>query len=159
MSTRLSAWDGDKVSMHTAVDDLELFLWVLVYILKEFGMTSNLTVDQLAERLSSHSIPLILGRESTMQHRWLDVDAVFGGLILEWLAISQEASFVVGKHVKTVLGSGDNVDLQQGAFDRLEKYCRMVYTELIRTGYKHLESIRGYSDWKAVVEANPGWDS
>ena len=155
MSTRLlTAWNANQPTVHTAVDDLESFLWVLVWalvhILKEFGTTSNQTVDQLVEMLSSYSIPPILARDSTIQYRWMEV--VFGGLILEWLAISQEASLVVEKHVKTVFGSGDDVGLQQGAFDRLEEYSRTVYMEFIRAGYKHLESIRHYTDWKAVVE-------
>ena len=161
MSVRLlSAWDDDQPIVHTAVDDLESFLWVLVWalvhILKEFGTTSNSTVDQLAERLSSYSIPQILMRESTVQRRWKDV--VFGGLIREWLAISLEASLAVEQHVGSVFRSGNDVDRQhEAAFDRLEEYCRTVYVELIQTGNRHLESIRRYSDWKAVVEANPGW--
>jgi hypothetical protein len=47
------------------------------------------------------------------------------------------------------------VDFQQGAFDRLEEYCRTVYMEYIQAGQKHLESIRRYPDWKAVVESQP----
>ncbi len=160
MSVRLlSAWDGDQLTVHTAVDDLESFLWVLVWalvhILKEFGTTGNSTVDQLAERLSSYSIPQIMMRESTVQRRWKDV--VFGGLVREWLAISIEASLAVEQHVGAVFGSGNDVGFQKGAFDRLEEYCRTVYMEFIQTGNKHLESIRRYSDWKAVVEATPGW--
>ena len=161
MSLRLlSAWDEDQPIVHTAVDDLESFLWVLVWalvhILKEFGTTTrNSTVDQLAERFSSYSIPEIMMKESTIQRRWKDV--VFGGLIREWLAISLDASLAVEEHVGTVFGSRNDVDLQQGAFDRLEEYCRTVYMKFIRAGNKHLESIRRYSDWKAVVDANPGW--
>jgi hypothetical protein len=161
MSIRLlSSWDEHKPIVHTAVDDLESFLWVLVWalvhILKEFGTTKNSTVDQLAERFSSYSIPLIMMKESTIQRHWKDV--VFGGLIREWLAISLDASLAVEQHVGNVFGSGSDVNFQhEGAFDRLEEYCRTVYMEFIQTGNKHLESIRRYSDWKAVVDANPGW--
>jgi hypothetical protein len=157
MSTRLLfALEDGQPTVHTAVDDLESFLWVLVWvlvhILKEFGTTSDLTVSRLAERLSSYDISVILARESTVRHNWKEV--VFGGLVREWLAISQEASSVVEEHVGTDFGSGDDEDLRQRAFDRLEEYCRTVYMEFIRAGYKHLENIRRY----AVVEANPGLD-
>lgn len=162
MSTRLLfAWNNNKPTVHTAVDDLESFLWVLVWtfahILKEVGTTtSNPSVDQLVETLSSYSISLILAREVIIQNDWMDV--VFGGLVQEWLAISQGARLVVTTHIKTILGSGNNVGLQQGAFDRLEEHCKTVYMEFIRAGYKHLESVRQYPDWKAVVEASAEWD-
>ena len=160
MSARLlSSWDQDRPIVHTAVDDLESFLWVLVWalvhILKEFGTTKNATVDLLVERLSSYSIPQIMMRESTMQRHWEDV--VFGGLVREWLVISQKASFDIEQHVRTIFGSGQDVDRRQGTFGQLEEYCTSIYMEFIHTGLKHLESIRRYSDWKAVAEANPGW--
>ena len=159
MSTRqLDAWDAGQPIVHTAIDDLESFLWVLVWvlvhILKEVGTTSNSTIDQLAKRLSSYYIPDIMMRESTIKQRWKDV--IFGGLVREWLAISQEASSVLEEHIGTDFGSGDGEDLQQ-RFDWLEEHCRVVYTKFIQTGHKHLENIRRYADWNAVVEANPRW--
>ena len=160
MSSRLlSVWDGDEPSMHTAVDDLESFLWVLVwtlvYIMKKFRTTRNFTVDQLAERFSSHSITQIMARDSAIERRWKDV--VFRGLILEWLAISREAAKSVEQHIATVFAAGDDVGLQHGAFNRLEEYSKTVYVEFIRAGHKHLENIGHYADWKAVVEASPTW--
>ena len=161
MSTRLLlAWNKNKPTVHTAIDDLESFLWVLVWtcahILKEVGITSNPTVDQLMEMLSSYNISMILAREVIIQRDWIDV--VFRALVQEWLTISQQAVLVVTTHVKTIFASGNNVGLQQGAFDRLEEHCKSVYLEFIRAGYKHLESVRQYPDWKAVVEASAEWD-
>lgn len=41
----LDAWDLERPSLHTAVDDFESFLWVLVwslvYIYKRFATTTN----------------------------------------------------------------------------------------------------------------------
>ena len=159
MSTRLLfAWLKNKPIVHTAVDDLEAFFWVLVWdlvhILKQSEKIKNSTIDVLAELLSSYSIKEVVVRELTIQ-RWKDI--VFGDLFRVWLAISQKARSAIEQHVETVYGLGHDVSLQQKAFAQLEEYCRSVYMEFIQTGHKHLESIRRYSDWKAVVEANPGW--
>ena len=160
MSVRLlRAWACNQPIVHTAVDDLESFLWVLVWalvhIFKEFRTTRNLMIDRLADWLSSYSIPEVMMKERTIQLDWKD--AVFGGLFREWLAISKEASFAIEQHVRTVIGLGHDVDRRQGAFNQLEEYCTSVYMEFIQTGHKHLESIRRYSDWKAVMEANHEW--
>ena len=160
MSLRLlNAWRRNKPFVHTAVDDLESFLWVLVWalvhILKEFGTTRNSTIDDLAKWLSSYSITEVMARESTIQFRWKDV--VFGDLLREWLATSQKARFAIWPHVETVFGLGQDVGSQQNALNQLEECCTSVYMEFIQTGHKHLESIRRYANWTAVVEANPEW--
>jgi hypothetical protein len=155
----LYAWETDKPIVHTAVDDLESFLWVLVWalvhILKEFGTTRNLDIETLEETFSSHSIRSIMRRGLLVQQGWEDV--VFGGLILEWLSISQKANLAIKQLLGTISGSGNDKDVQQVGFDRLEEYCRTVYMEYIQAGQKHLESIRQHPDWKAVVKVNPGW--
>jgi hypothetical protein len=108
MSARLlNAWDNNQPIVHTAIDDLESFfwvlVWVLVHILKEFGTIRNSTIDHPAERLSSNNIPYIIARESTVQRNWRDV--VFGGLIREWFEISHKASFAVEQPLGTISGS------------------------------------------------------
>ena len=160
MSMRLlSAWVGDLPIVHTAVDDLESFLWVLVWalvhIFKKIAKTRNATIDVLAEWSSSYHFTNVMAREPIIQVGWKDV--VFGGLLREWLNISLMARLAIERHVETVSGSGHDVDRRREAFDQLEEYCRSVYLEFIQTGHKHLENIRWYSDWDAVVEANPRW--
>ena len=161
MSARLLySWLKNKPIVHTAVDDLESFLWVLVWalvhiFLNEIGTTGESTVDLLVESFSSYSIRQIIIRESIIERDWEGV--VFGGLFRDWLAISKTASFAIEQHVKTVSGSVHDVDLRQGASDQLEEYCTSIYREFIQTGHRHLESIGQYSDWKAVAEANPAW--
>jgi hypothetical protein len=154
MSERLLlAWYIHKPITHTAIDDLESFLWVLfwalVHILYGFGTTKNMALKKQAEWLSSRYIPEIFMRKYTIEDSGWE-DAVFEDLLREWLAISQKASLVVKEHWRR---SGHEVDFQQGAFDWLEEHCRTVYMEYIQAGYKHLESIRRYPDWKAVLEA------
>ena len=155
----LYAWDTDQPIIHTAIDDLESFLWVLVWalvhILKEFGTTRNLDIEKLAETFSSHSIDPIMKRVSILKRAWKDI--VFGGLIREWFAISQDASFDVEQPLEIVFGSQNDNCVNQAAFDQLEEYCRTIYMKYIRAGQKYLENIRKYPDWKAVVEGNPGW--
>ena len=160
MSSRLlTAWLQNAPTVHTAVDDLESFLWVfvwvLVHILKKFEKIKNSTIDALAVSLSSYSITGVMARESIVDINWEDV--VFGDLLQKWLTTSQMARKAVKQHIKTGFVLEHDVGSQQKAFDQFEEYCKTVYTEFIQTGYKHLESLRRYSDWNAVVEANPGW--
>ena len=160
MSSRLlTAWLQNAPTVHTAVDDLESFLWVfvwvLIHILKKFEKIKNSTIDALAVSLSSYSIAGVMARESIVDINWEDV--VFGDLLQKWLTTSQMARKAVKQHIKTGFVLEHDVGSQQKAFDQFEEYCKTVYTEFIQTGYKHLESIRRYSDWNAVVEANPGW--
>jgi hypothetical protein len=155
MATRLLfSWRAYRPIVHTAVDDLESFLWVLVWvlvhILKEFGTPKGSTVDQLLEMFSSHDISHIMSRAEIVHQGWEDV--VFGPLILEWLAISKQANLAI----RQLLGTGSGNDIQQGAFNQLEEYCTMVYMQYIQAGQKYLQSIRRYPDWKAVVEKNAG---
>ena len=143
MSERLLyAWHTSKPVTHTAVDDLESFLWVLfwalVHILYGFGTIRNVVLEKQAERLSSSNILEIFMRKYTIQFGWDDV--VFKELLREWFDISHKASFAVEEHL---CGS-----------EGLEEYCRTVYMEYIQTGFKHLESIRRYSNWNAVIEAS-----
>ena len=160
MSLRLlSAWLQGKPTVHTAVDDLESFLWVfvwvLVHILKKFEKIKNLTIDVLAGLLPSYTIEKVMAREPTIDDSWEDV--VFGDLLQEWLTTYKTAHKAVKQHIKTGFGLGHSVGSQKKVFNQFEEYCKTVYTEFIQTGYKHLKSIRQYSDWNAVIEANPGW--
>ncbi|KAH9044431.1 hypothetical protein EDB85DRAFT_1854026 [Lactarius pseudohatsudake] len=67
MSMRLlDAWDFGEPAMHTAVDDLESFLWVLiwslVYIFKKFATMTNLDskIHRLGDALSSREFSEII---------------------------------------------------------------------------------------------------
>ena len=157
MSIRLlNAIDQRESTIHTALDDLESFLWVLiwaiVHALKDIpgardnikGINLMLKAWQGEKRLKRSAI---VG--------WKDV--VFGDLIEEWLGIfgraSKEAVRVVDRLPSIPL------DNRQGSrwnntCDRLTSHCTNVYEEILKSGFKTLESIQNYPDWEAVVAAN-----
>ncbi|KAH9044502.1 hypothetical protein EDB85DRAFT_1884997 [Lactarius pseudohatsudake] len=74
--------------LHTAVDDLEFFLWVLVWslvhILKKSN-NENSSIHRIGHTFSSSQILEVLTREHKIKY-WKDL--VFGDLIQEWVKFS-----------------------------------------------------------------------
>src|SRR6266576_908454 len=96
MSMRLlTAWQVRETIIHTAVDDLESFLWLLIWCIVyaskdiEGAMTANrgiqLMLDAWSGDVTSNRTKL-----STAENNWKDV--VFGDLIREWLGTFRRAS-------------------------------------------------------------------
>jgi hypothetical protein len=84
----LHALESEEQALHTAVDDLESFVWVLVwslvYIFKKVAniLTKKKSkIDQLGRALSSCLVPLILSREYIAKEEWKD--KIFKDLIQE----------------------------------------------------------------------------
>lgn len=149
--------------LHTPVDDLESFLWVLVWsvvhILKgaaKIKTDRHSKVLRIVHYLSSQCIPDILVREIALQHDWPDM--VFKDLLLEWLQITKKSQTEVNQLAKTLLKSSTTDAERNSKFDAIDKYCRGVYKEYIQAGYKHLQAIRELSDWEAVVDFNNKFD-
>ena len=89
----LNAWDMGNRALHTAADDLESVLWVLVWsltcIFKEVAKISNekSTILRLEVVFYSRRFDGILRRELLVEQSWND--EVFKNLIMDWLSISQ----------------------------------------------------------------------
>ncbi len=91
MSIRLlHAWSCDQAVLHTAIDDLESFLWVLVWtlvhIFKEFTTFDNAkgTINTLTQTYSSYDFSKNQNKALVVKFGWGRAE-VFGGLIHEWL--------------------------------------------------------------------------
>ena len=69
----LKHWSMEHPALHMAADDLESFLWVLVWLLihifkKVTNITNqNLTIHHIGHTFSSSCIPEILIRESKIK--------------------------------------------------------------------------------------------
>jgi hypothetical protein len=145
--------------MQTAVDDLESFLWLLVWALFQIfqhpGNAANSIpgVPLLETAFSGTSMEAALGKHLVTSHG-MGRDAVFGGLIREWLSIFDSARDAVVMHVEAVssmpVGSSDSEEACNG----LASFCEGVYEAVLESGYRHFEKIRMYSNWIDVVEAN-----
>ncbi|KAI9447959.1 hypothetical protein H4582DRAFT_44012 [Lactarius indigo] len=157
MSLRLvQAWSRNQPALHTAVDDLESFLWVLVWSLVHiFKKSATITnesavINDLAGAFSSYRHRDVLSKYLTIRNEW--PDEVFGGLIREWLMICDDSRVFLRNLERTLSESINNTDSQRKAWDELEKHCGEVYIEFIRAGYRHFKHIRTYRDWKQVVD-------
>jgi hypothetical protein len=143
--------------IHTALDDLESFLWLLiwgiVYASKDIEGAKGanggiqLMLDAWSGDVKSNRTKL-----STAEHSW--DDAVFGDLIQEWLETFRKARRenrrITGEMSTMRLGSQE----WDNACNELESYCKDTYTKVLESGFRHLEGVRDYSDWDRVVAAN-----
>jgi hypothetical protein len=154
---RLQAIQASEPIIHTAVDDLESFLWVLIWVIAH--------ILQNNERATSHNRGILIlletfsGNLIVQRNKELDAseywdDVVFGGLITEWMNTFREARKEVHQHTRNLAKlSLDSLEWQS-ACDGLEAYCTTVYERVLVSGFKHLGAIRTYSDWDEVVNAN-----
>ncbi|KAH9029964.1 hypothetical protein EDB85DRAFT_1866873, partial [Lactarius pseudohatsudake] len=155
----VNAWSRNIPALHTAADDLESFMWVLVWslvhIFKKFAKIAikSSTINHLARAFSSYDPPVVLSKGINVEF-WKE--KVFGDLIREWLGISSDSRRFLTQVEETLVASEsrNDVDLQKKAWGGLEEYCGGVYIKFIRAGYVHLENIRGYRDWEAVIDKN-----
>lgn len=158
MSIRLAwAWLSSEQAMPTAVDDLESFFWVLIwaitYILEHCG-DQNKRIRHMKGVLEDKDLLHTLLKKviaGDFRH-----DAVFGGIIQEWMTIFDSASEEVSPYAlrvsQTQVGSPD----REQACNELEFFCKGVYKAVLESGFRHLGTIAtdGYSCWNRVVEAN-----
>jgi hypothetical protein len=158
MSIRLlSALQVQKAVIHTALDDLESFLWLLIW-----GIV-NASKDIEGAKSANEGIQFMLAawsgnviwnrtKVTTAENNW--EDAVFGDLIREWLDIFRRARKENGRLTMDMstmhLGSQEWDD----ACNELESYCKDIYKEVLESGFKFLEGAREYSDWDKVVATN-----
>jgi hypothetical protein len=163
MSIRiLRALQSRRTIIHTAIDDLESFLWVLiwgiVYASKDIdgANTANRGIEDILWAWSgdlAYNVTKLLAAEMA----WARDDAVFGGLIQEWLDIFKRANKETWKLM--ALLPTIPLDNQQGSkwsreCDRLESYCRITYEAVLKSGFHHLEGVREYPNWTEAIAAN-----
>jgi hypothetical protein len=157
MSMRiLGALQAKEKIIHTALDDLESFLWLLiwgiVYASKDIegAKAANLGIDLMLDAWSGDA----KSNRSKLPTADEWKDAVFGDLIREWLGIvlraHEENPRFKGDMANTNLGSQERNEV----CDELESYCRGIYREVLETGFRHLDGVREYPDWDKVVAAN-----
>jgi hypothetical protein len=158
MSIRLlDAWDLGTQALHTAVDDLESFLWVLVWSLVHiFKWAANIhnensVIHRLERIFSSRDLPETLRKECITKRRW--TDKVFLDLIQDWLMISEESRKVV-EQLQTALLTANDMDARESIFDELDEHCKEAYKDFIQAGYMRLRTIRRFGCWEDVVAFN-----
>jgi hypothetical protein len=146
-----------EATIHTALDDLESFLWVLiwgiVYASKDIegAKTANGGIQLMLDAWSG-DVNSNRTKFPTAEISW--TDAVFGDLIREWLNTFRQAR----QENKRLTEDMSIMDLGSQEWDdacnELESYCKDIYKEVLESGFRYLEGVREYSDWDKVVAAN-----
>ena len=158
MSMRiLGALQAKEATIHTALDDLESFLWLLiwgiVYASKDIegAKAANRGIQFMLDAWSGDA-KSNRSKLPTVEDSW--TDAVFGDLIQEWLDIFRKARKVnkeITEEMSSIsLGSREWVDV----CDKFESYCKGIYEDVLESGFRCLGGVREYPDWDRVVAAN-----
>jgi hypothetical protein len=158
MSMRLldALFTQDSI-IHTALDDLESFVWILIWGIVnaskdiEGAMTANRGIQSMLIAWSG-DVVTNMAKLSIALGSWKD--AVFGDLIREWngifLRAREEAERLTEDVSSMQLGSREWDD----ACNELESYTKDIYKEVLESGFKYLEGVKEYPDWDKVVAAN-----
>lgn len=157
----MGAWQeqlnqGREPAIHTAVDDLESFLWLLIWVIahvlkdKEKATSNNPGIKLILDNWSGKETYIDKKRIAT--NKWKD--AVFGRVIREWLKILDDAEAKIDAHTQAVVAQPMGSSGWKGACDELETFCKKIYEEILKSGFEHLEEIKRYPNWEAVIDAN-----
>jgi hypothetical protein len=160
MSLRLlGASQAGMAIIHTALDDLESFLWLLIWCIVhaskgiEGAMAANRGIKLMLDAWEGDA-KSNAAKQGYAEKNWKD--AVFGGLIREWLEILSKAE----TETSEVLELFPTIPLDSDPGSRWTKYCNWLETKFTRTyedflksGLNHLKNVKKYSNWKEVVDA------
>jgi len=149
----LNAWLDEQPIIHTAVDDLESFMWLLswalVHILKKYGCKHRRILD-VEYALSSKDLRINETKEFYIEH-WPDV--AFGNLMRDWLKILKSARDDVEKLRSTFSTTPAGSPDRDIACGNLALFCNGVYKNILESGFRHREDISQYSQWEDVIQA------
>jgi hypothetical protein len=158
MSVRLlGAWQAGEATIHTGLDDLESFLWLLiwgiVYASKEIdGATDVNPGIKLMLKAWSGDANSNIAKLGHTEYNW--TDAVFGDLIKNWLGIFRNVGDFNKEVAHEMSSMSPGSDEWGKACEELESACNYVYKEILGSGFRHLSSVSDYHTWDRVVAAN-----
>lgn len=135
---------GQGPVIHTAVDDLESFLWLLIWVVahvlkeKERVTKYNLGINLILDNWSGKETYMSKGEIAAK--RWKD--AVFGKVIRTWSKIFDDAEDEIDTHTQAMAAQPMGSSGWKGACDELKTFCKKIYEEVLESGFKHLEEIK-----------------
>jgi hypothetical protein len=147
---------GQGPVIHTAVDDLESFLWLLIWAIahilkdKERATKNNPGIKLILENWSGKVT--FMSKREIARDKWKD--AVFGKVIRQWLRFFDDAEAETDTRTQAVVAQPMGSSGWKGACDELETFCKKIYEKILKSGFKHLEEIRTYPNWETVIDAN-----
>ena len=157
MSMRvLKAMQEKEKHIHTALDDLESFLWLLiwgiVYATKDIdGSNINEGIKVMLAAWSG-GVESNRNKWQNLEDDWMD--AAFGDLIKEWIVTFRDARKANIDFARDTRFMELNTQDWHIKCDKLESYCKGIYKEVLESGFKYLDGVKEYIDWDRVVAAN-----
>lgn len=157
MSVRLLGFCQSGVAtIHTAVYDLESFLWLLIW-----GIV-HASKDIEGAKDANRGIQLMLeawpgdanSNIAKLGHAFGWNDAVFGDIIRQWLGIFIRARQEIERFIKAMSSAARGNGKWDTACNELESCCKDIYKVVLESGFKYLNSVSQYPDWYSVVAAN-----
>jgi hypothetical protein len=145
---------------HTPLDDLESFLWFLIWCIVhlskdiEGARDKNPGIDPMLDAWSGN-VMANRTRFWTVEDAWKD--AVFGSVIKEWLNTlrrMREETRDLTEFLSGIKVEKDPDSDWMKSCNLLESCCKTAYKEILQSGFEHLKGVWHYSDWEAVVTAN-----
>jgi hypothetical protein len=162
MSLRLLiACQLGEATIHTALDDLESFLWLLIWCIVhaskgiEGAMAANRGIKLMLDTWKDTNAMSNVAKSYFAESCWKD--AVFGGLIQEWLEIfrtANEETWGVLELLPTIPLDNEPGSRWSRACSWLETKFTGTYEDLLKSGFHHLKNVEKYSNWEELVDAN-----
>jgi hypothetical protein len=153
MSLKLiHAWKIDKEHKHTAIDDLESFVWVLFWsileILKSKGALENPEERNYRDTMISDDLAVLEARGSFLNHlkdqeRSQDFSTgfePFHKLLVEWLTLAQNAT-------QGLSDGKEPLDI-----DRYAEHAEKTYEKYVSIGLQNIPRLP--KNWNYVKEGN-----
>ena len=137
---------GRGPAIHTVVDDLESFVWLLIWVIahvlkdKERATKNNPGIKFILENWSGKET--YMSKWEIARKKWKD--AVFGRFIRQWLKILDDAGAENDTRTKAVVAQPMGSSGWKGACDELETFCKKIHEEILKSGFEHLEEIKKY---------------
>ena len=146
--------------IHTALDDLESFFWVLIWgIIYASKNIKGAKANKSGIKLMLKAWKVHNGSRLAIANEfWTDsyLNPVFGDLIQEWMKTFHQARHRnnnVTEKMSTIHFNCLGSQKWDDACNELELYCEDTYKEVLESGFKHLEGVKKYSNWNKVVTA------
>jgi hypothetical protein len=150
---RIQAVDEQWPIIQTAIDDLESFHWLLIWaiahILKSQATAAPNPRIKVMLTIFSDGVSSQASKES-MAEKWCTC-VVFGDLIRDWLKLFRDARNEISRHTLALSEATSDGQEREEVCNELEQYCMTVYQAILESGFSHLQKVKTYDTWNAVL--------
>ena len=140
----LEAWAGQQPAYHTALDDMESVVWLLVWVLLLRRPRDELSDSEqgLLGAFSSNNVARLADAKRALfrdEHykdpdfTWQEGNELLAPIVCEWLAIAEE----MDKEARAMLKPGELQEVDNAELDRV---THQYYLRFLESGVRFLSS-------------------